>query len=416
MRIGLIVPRSTFLESKMHIPNLGVLYLGSRLESFGHQTQLFDLNEDELPNDGEYDQFWISSTAPQRAEVIRIADATRGWKTKRVLGGTAVWTHSGAYRNLGYDMVVGGECDTADAIQRILELAEHPNPEHYAFFPVQKDLGWVLPPIRRWNDRYHANMTDMRGNTYRMTSMFGSRGCMMSCAFCDSSRLGKVWDKTVRFEPLSLIEQQMSESAAMGFTGLMWYDDVMPIQRPRTLAIMELHRKYNLAWRGFARSDILVKYGKEFFKELCNGLMIEIFIGVESADNGVKDAIGKGTTIEQDTQVLEWAKQLGIRVKASFILGLPRESRESMEKTREWILTHRPDRVQVGRLIPFAGTPLWNNRDQYDLKYDEQPSDEWFYSGKDARSFVSTSHLTRDEIDTFFHSLTAELKREGIPS
>lgn len=419
MRIALVVPRSTFLESKMHIPNLGVAYLGARLESIGHTTDLFDLNVDELPPDGAYDQLWVSSTAPQRAEVVRIANETQGWRTRRVLGGAAVWTHPDAYRDLGYDMIVGGECDPEENVREILELAESPNAERYKMFPTKPTLDWVLPPIRRWHDRYDARMTDANGVSYRMTSMFATRGCPMACAFCDSGRAGKVWDRFARFEPLDLVEQQMAEAARQGFTGLMWYDDIMVINKPRTLAIMELHRKYNLRWRGFMRSDILVKYGEDFFKELRDGLMIEMFVGIESASNEIKRNISKGTTIEEDTQVLEWGKKYGVHMKSSFILGLPGESMESMQASRNWVLKHRPYRAQFGRLIPLAGTPIAEHPERFDLKYETQPDDNWYYSGgvgEGTRSFVSTSHLTRDEIDAFWHETLKIMKQEGIPS
>lgn len=400
----------------MHIPNLGVLYLAARLESLGHETMLFDLNADELPQDGKYDQLWLSSTAPQRADVVRVAQATQGWQTRRVLGGPAAWTHPDAYSVLGFDLVAAGECDTSEAVQSILERAER-REGNYAYFPVQPTLDWVLPPVRRWNDRYHANMKDARGNQYRMTSMFTSRGCPMSCAFCDSGRLGKIWEKAVRYEPLAMVEQQIAECAAQGFTGLMYYDDIMPLSKQRTLDIMRLHRKYGMVWRGFMRSDILCKYGEDFFKALVDGGLIEFFVGVESADNRIKAGIHKSTTIEEDEQLLSWARKYGVRAKTSFILGLPGESQESMEATRRWILKHRPERVQIGRLIPLRGTPLTDHPEQYDLTYERQPPDEWFYAGshgEGTHSFVSTSHLTVAEIDAFWHKLMDELKAEGI--
>lgn len=92
---------------------------------------------------------------------------------------------------------------------------------------------------------------------------------------------------------------------------------------------------------------------------------------------------------------------------------------ESMEKTRQWVLSHAAARIQVGRLVPFSGTPLTSKPQDYDLTYDEQPPDEWFYAGDNGintRSFVSTSHLTRDQIDTFWRKLQGELKAAGIPS
>lgn len=92
---------------------------------------------------------------------------------------------------------------------------------------------------------------------------------------------------------------------------------------------------------------------------------------------------------------------------------------ETMQETRKWILQNRPSRVQVGRLIPFAGTPLTKNPENYDLNYERQVDDEWFYAGRhdmDTHSFVSTSSLTSDQIDDFWRKLMLELEEEGIPT
>jgi len=148
-----------------------------------------------------------------------------------------------------------------------------------------------------------------------------------------------------------------------------------------------------------------------------DGGLIEIFIGAESADNQIKENIHKGTTIEQDTAVVEWCKELGITAKVSFIFGLPGESQDSMEKTRKWILENRPDIIQVDRLIPFPGTPLTRNVADYDLQYERPVEEEWFFRGRydaDSKSFVSTSNLSRDEIDDFWHSMEQELVKEGL--
>jgi hypothetical protein len=88
-----------------------------------------------------------------------------------------------------------------------------------------------------------------------------------------------------------------------------------------------------------------------------------------------------------------------------------------MQKTRKWILKHKPDIVQTDRLIPFPGTPLTKNADEYDLKYETPVEEEWFFRGRydmDSKSFVSTSNLTRDEIDKFWHDLEKELIEKGL--
>lgn len=240
----------------------------------------------------------------------------------------------------------------------------------------------------------------------------------MSCAFCESGRHGVIWDGLTRYEPLWCVEEQIRECVELGYTGLAYYDDVFILNRKRTMKMLELHKKYGMVWRCFLRSDILCKHGgKEYLKQMRDAGLIEVFVGVESADDRIKNNIHKGTTIDQDTKVLQWCKELGIRCKMSFILGLPGESMESMEATRTWILKNRPDIVQVDRLILFPGTPLTDHIETYDLNYEFPIEEEWFFRGRhdiDSQSFVSTSYLTVEEINDFWHKLEVELVEKGL--
>jgi radical SAM superfamily enzyme YgiQ (UPF0313 family) len=422
MNIALVFPLSTFLTNPLVWPPLGLFYIAAQLEAQGHTTDFFDLSFKELPKDGEFDQLWLSANSPQMYEVRKIAEQTKNWKhTKTVFGGTAPWANPRTSLELPFDLVVIGEGDHPDTIKEILRRSEDTlfdwKPQ-IRIVPIAKDLEWVLPPIRRWSQDYHAYMHDQDGKEYRMASLFTSRGCPMSCAFCESGRHGVIWNSLTRYEPLWCVEEQIKECKDLGFTGLAYYDDVFIINKRRTLELLELHNKYDMVFRCFLRSDILCKHGgKDYLKRMKDAGLIEVFVGVESADDQIKKNIHKGTTIEQDTKVLEWCKELGIRCKMSFIFGLPGESFESMNKTRDWILKYRPDIVQVDRLIPYPGTPLTKNMEEYDLNYETPIEEEWFFRGRfdiNSKSFVSTSNLTRDEIDKFWHEMEAELIGEGL--
>jgi len=419
MNIALVFPPSTFLSKSDTWPPLGLWYLAAQLEAQGHKTEFFDLSfTTKTLTDGEYDQFWLSSTSPQMFEVRKIAEITKKWtKTKTVFGGAAPWANPKTALELPFDLIVSGEGDHPDTVRKIIEEAQ--NPTNKLFLPkISKDLDWVLPPIRRWALDYHSYMTDQQGNQYRMASLFTSRGCPMDCRFCESGRHGIIWDATTRYEPMWCVEHQIREIKDLGFTGLGYYDDIFIVNKPRTLKLLDLHIKYDMVYRCFMRSDILCKHGgKDYLKQMKDAGLIEIFIGVESADNQIKENIHKGTTIEQDTAVVAWCKELGITCKTSFILGLPGESLESMNKTRDWILKNRPHITQVDRLIPFPGTPLTDHPEEYDLKYETQIEEEWFFRGRydiNSKSFVSTSHLSTDDIDKFWHSLEQELLAEGL--
>ena len=418
MNIALVFPPSTFLTDPLVWPPLGLWYLGAQLEAQHHKTEFFDLSFQNLPEDGEFDQLWLSATSAQMFEVRKIAEITRNWKhTRTVFGGAAPWADPLGCVNLPFNAIVAGEGDHPDTIKTTIVMAE--NDRNTIFYPgISKNLDWVLPPIRRWSLNYHSYMSDMDGNEYRMASLFTSRGCPMSCSFCESGRHGVIWNSLTRYEPLWSVEFQIRECARLGFTGLAYYDDVFIINRRRTLELLRLNNKYNMKWRCFLRSDILEKHGgKEYLERMRDSGLIEVFVGVESADNRIKENIHKGTTIEQDAKALQWCKELGIRCKMSFIFGLPGETKESMQKTREWILEHQPDIVQVDRLVPFPGTPLTKHPAEYDLKYDHTPDEEWFFRGRhdtSSRSFVSTSNLSVDEIDNFWHDFEEELVEKGL--
>lgn len=421
MNIALVFPPSTFLSKADVWPPLGLFYLGAQLEAQGHYTDFFDLSMSGtvLPSDGEYSQLWLSATSPQMYEVRKIAETTKNWQyTKTVFGGAAPWANIESTKDLGFDLVVSGEADHPNTIKTILEFDKDECFRHYAP-SISKGLDWVLPPLRRWALNYHSYMIDRRdGKQYRMSSLFTSRGCPMSCAFCESGRHGVIWDALTRYEPLWSVEAQIKEIKDQGFTGLAYYDDIFIINKKRTYQLLELHKKYGMMFRCFLRSDILCKHGgKDYLKDLQDGGLIECFIGIESASNEIKSNIHKGTTIEQDTDVVKWCKELDVTCKTSFIFGLPGETLQSMQATRDWIFKNKPHIVQVDRLIPFPGTPLTKNVHEYDLKYEQQIEDEWFFRGRfdiNSKSFVSTSHLTREQIDQYWHSLEEELLQEGL--
>lgn len=411
MNIALVMPKSTFLELPMVFQPLGLFYLAARLESLGHHCDFYDLNVDEFPTD-TYEQVWVSATSPQMAEIKKIGTRLLSYSAKSVLGGASVWANPEACMHLGYNMIVGGESDSPDSLEKIMEV-----PNGYLQVPISKGLDWVLPPVRRWSRKYSSQLTDFDGTKRDCTTMFTSRGCPLECAFCESGRHGVIWDRLTRYEPLDVVEYQIKEAKALGYNALAYYDDILPLHKKRTLELMKLHRKYGMIWRCFLRSDIINNQGGyDYLKELRDGGLVEIFVGVESASNVIKNNITKKTTIEQDTNIVRWCKELGIRCKTSFILGLPGESRDTMEETRRWILENRPDRVQVGRLIPFPGTPLGDHPENYDIKVEHNVDDDWFYMGRNDmhHSFVSTSHLTVAEIDEFWHKLNKELEEQGI--
>ena len=112
MKIALVFPKSTFLSDPSVWMPMGLMYLSAQLLARGHETEFFDLNFDELPKDGEFDQLWLSTTSPQILEARRIGEITRNWKkTKTVLGGSGATANPETHASLPFNLIVAGEAD-----------------------------------------------------------------------------------------------------------------------------------------------------------------------------------------------------------------------------------------------------------------------------------------------------------------
>lgn len=415
MKIALVNLQSIFLMDPMVYPPLGLWYLAAQLEAKGHQCDFFDLNEDELPADGYFDQLWVSCTSSQLHALRLLDQRIKDWtKTSKVIGGVAVWGDPNCVREMNFNVVASGEADHPDIIDKIIAEAEKHSLNKVLHIGVQKGINHILPPVRRWSHRYHAHAENYPEK--KLTTIFTTRGCPYACAFCDSGRNGLVWNQRVRFEPLDLVEKQLDEIVDLGYSAIYFYDDIMPLNKIRTLKIAEMLSKRNIIWRVFLRSDIICNHdGYNYLKVLHDCGLVEACVGIESADNQIKKRIHKGTTIEQDTKVLKWCKDIGIIFKASIILGLPGETQATMQKTRLWLLENKPDLCQVLHLIPFPGTPIARNLKEYGLKLElDIPEANWYTGNGIPQVSISTEDLNANELQAFGEQLRCELKDAGL--
>ena len=69
----------------------------------------------------------------------------------------------------------------------------------------------------------------------------------------------------------------------------------------------------------------------------------------------------KGVTVEQNWRAAEWTAEAGIGIRASFILGLPRETPEEGQKTIDFALSlPNLDALVISFAAPQPGTELFD--------------------------------------------------------
>jgi radical SAM superfamily enzyme YgiQ (UPF0313 family) len=81
-----------------------------------------------------------------------------------------------------------------------------------------------------------------------------------------------------------------------------------------------------------------------------------LIVGFESGDPEILKNIKKGATVEQAVAFMKNCKQLGINVHGDFIIGLPGENRETIERTIRFAEQLDCETIQVSIAHSYPGT------------------------------------------------------------
>lgn len=238
-------------------------------------------------------------------------------------------------------------------------------------------------------------------------SIITSRGCPNKCIFCLGRRM--VGHKP-RFRSPSQVVDEIEHILSYGFTWINIADDLFTANKRRVKAVCGeiLRRGVKFTWSAFARVNTVDPEMLSLMKSAgCNS----IGFGVESGSPEILRRAKKGITIEQIKQATAWSKAAGLRPHASFIVGLPGETHETLAQTEE--LARSLD-VEYGYhlLAPFPGTTLREKIDTYDL---EILTDD--YRRYDAnQAIVRTAGLSAKEMDDFVAALFQRHQHNTAPA
>jgi radical SAM superfamily enzyme YgiQ (UPF0313 family) len=155
----------------------------------------------------------------------------------------------------------------------------------------------------------------------------------------------------------------------------MFDDDTFTIDKHRAIAISKHMKRLNLTWSCNARANL----DYDTLKTLRdNGLRL-LLVGFESGNQEVLNNIKKGIKLEVAREFMKNCHKLGITVHGTFIIGLPIETKETVEETIRFACELSPHTIQVSIAAPYPGTEL----------YEQAREKGWFAN----ESLVATSGI-----------------------
>jgi hopanoid biosynthesis associated radical SAM protein HpnJ len=186
-------------------------------------------------------------------------------------------------------------------------------------------------------------------------SLYTGRGCKSRCTFC-------LWPQTVGghnyrvrspghvAEEIRLLKSYFPQTREVFFD-----DDTFTDNLPRAEAIARELGKMGVTWSCNAKANV----PRETLRVLRdNGLRL-LLVGYESGNQKILYNIKKGMRIEVARKFTQDCHELGIKIHGTFILGLPGETRETIEETIRFATDINPHTIQVSLAAPYPGTFLY---------------------------------------------------------
>ncbi len=187
------------------------------------------------------------------------------------------------------------------------------------------------------------------------STMITSRGCMFQCSYCDRS----VFKKGFRYNSANYIYEHMKHlRTKFGVRHINIYDDLFTANRPRIVELCDkltrfpLGINFNCAVRvGYTDDDLL--------KMLKDAGCLMVSLGIESADPQMLNRHKSGVSLTEVRDTVRRIQAAGLRAKGLFMMGLPGETEESIQRTSDFIISLGLDDMNMAKFTPFPGAPLW---------------------------------------------------------
>jgi hopanoid biosynthesis associated radical SAM protein HpnJ len=233
-------------------------------------------------------------------------------------------------------------------------------------------------------------------------SFYTGRGCKSRCTFC-------LWPQTIgghRYRTRSIghvIEElAWAQKAFPQVKEFFFDDDTLTDNLPRVEALAREIGKLGLVWSCNAKANV-PRATLKVLKD--NGLRL-LLVGYESGNQKILHNVKKGMLVDVAKRFAKDCRELGIVTHGTFILGLPGETKETIEETIRFAIEINPHTIQVSLAAPYPGTFLHRQALENGWLGDED-AELLTERGVQAAS-LSYPHLNRTEI---FQSVDAFYKR-----
>ena len=356
-----VLPYRNLTSKLMYFP-LGVLYLVAAARRAGFSVGIADMRDKTLAlkhiPPARYTGF--SATSGEIEDARHLARKLRHGRTTTIIGGAHATLLPEDCQD--FDIVLKGEGDheivnilngkRSGVVQavRIADLDSLPMPAWDAVLPHRIFSTLLFP-----GEKY--------GQGELAATVIFSRGCPYSCNFCGNLLRAPV----VRLTPDRAASEIIHLKHLYGISYFRLEDDNITLNFDWFKPLMANLAQLNIKFKCHTRPDLFYEDHAVLLKQAgCE----EMGFGAESGDDRLLKIINKGFTVADTIRAVQVAKQHGIRAKTYLVAGMPGETQESVELTKQMMLSCRPDRWTLSRFAPYPGSAVYANPGNYGVQID----------------------------------------------
>jgi hopanoid biosynthesis associated radical SAM protein HpnJ len=227
---------------------------------------------------------------------------------------------------------------------------------------------------------------------YPYVSLYTGRGCPARCTFC-------LWPQVTtghsyRTRSVENVIEEVKEMKHLfpGMKEIFFDDDTFTADRERAREIARQLKPFGLCWSTNSRANVDAKT----LKIMKDGGLRLFVIGYESGNEQILKNIKKGVALETARRFTKDCHDTGILIHGTFILGLPGETKETIQETMRFAKQMNPETIQVSLASPYPGTAFYDYAVEHGYIKPEDMVDETGYQ----KCVINYPHLSGDEIFT----------------
>lgn len=225
----------------------------------------------------------------------------------------------------------------------------------YSGRQAQLDLAELPPPYRDPETIHRYNEPAAR--FFPNATVTTSRGCSFQCTFCIEASLNYGSTSRFRYRPLEKVRDEILCLVEQHGVREIFFDDAFLTGR-RALEVAEMMESLpvRLNWSCWIDRGVPEDTLERMKKAGCSGVKF----GVETFDPYIGLAAKKKVRRSAVEALVERCRKVGLMTHASYIFGLPGETRQTLEQTLAAAAALKTTSFQASIAVPIPGTELFD--------------------------------------------------------